>query len=318
MTIVKASALVPDELAGRRLDQVLAEVFKDYSRSRLQSWLKAGQIKVDGQIKRGKDKVSGGEAIELEAELVAEPSWQAEAKELNIVYEDETLLVINKPVGLVVHPGAGNMQGTLLNALLHHCPSMAELPRAGIVHRLDKDTSGLMVVAKNLSAHQALVEQLQTRTVSREYEAITVGVMTAGCTIDLPMGRHPAQRLKMAVLQEGGKEAITHVRVLEKYREHTRIRVILETGRTHQIRVHLSHKNYPLLGDSVYGRRLMIPKSAGPELAEALRGFKHQALHARRLSLIHPLSGEQISWEAEIPEDMAHMIQLLQQDAKTV
>jgi 23S rRNA pseudouridine1911/1915/1917 synthase len=314
MTIIKASAIVPQELAGKRLDQVLVEVFPGYSRSRLQSWLKAEQIKVDGQSKRGKDKVLGGESISLQAEIVAEPAWQAEAKELNIIYEDDSLLVINKPIGLVVHPGAGNTQGTLLNALLHHSPCLAELPRAGIVHRLDKDTSGLMVVAKSLPAHHSLVEQLQSRSVSREYEAITVGVMTAGCTIDLPIGRHPTQRLKMAVLEEGGKEAITHVRVLEKFREHSRVRVMLETGRTHQIRVHLSYKNYPLLGDSVYGRRLMIPKSASPELAEALRSFKHQALHARRLSLTHPLTGEAMSWEAEIPADMANMIQMLQQD----
>jgi 23S rRNA pseudouridine1911/1915/1917 synthase len=316
MTIIKASAIVPDELAGKRLDQVLAEIFPDYSRSRLQSWLKSGQIKVDGITRRAKDKVLGKELIVLEAELLAEPSWQAEKRELNIVYEDEALLVLNKPVGLVVHPGAGNTQGTLLNALLHHCPVLAELPRAGIVHRLDKDTSGLMVVAKNLSAHQSLVDQLQSRSVSREYEAIAVGVMTAGCTIDLPIGRHPTQRLKMAVLEEGGKEAITHVRVMEKYRGHTRVRVMLETGRTHQIRVHLSHKNYPLLGDNVYGRRLLIPKNASPELVDALRDFKHQALHARRLSLIHPLTGEQMTWEADIPADMAHMIQLLQKDAK--
>jgi 23S rRNA pseudouridine1911/1915/1917 synthase len=315
MTIIKASAIVPDKLAGKRLDQVLAEIFKEYSRSRLQAWLKAGQIKVDGKVKKAKDKVMGGEAILLEAELVAEGPWQAEEKELNIIYEDESLLVTNKPIGLVVHPGAGNSQGTLLNALLHHCPGLLKLPRAGIVHRLDKDTSGLMVVAKNLNAHQSLVGQLQNRSVSREYEAITVGVMTAGCIIDLPIGRHPAQRLKMAVLKEGGKEAITHVRVMEKYKEHTRILVKLETGRTHQIRVHLSHKGYPLLGDSVYGKRLMIPKAASPELVEALRAFKHQALHARRLKLIHPETGEEMSFEAEIPQDMVHVIQLLQQNA---
>ncbi|MDF2530268.1 MAG: rRNA pseudouridine synthase, partial [Gammaproteobacteria bacterium] len=275
MSIIQASATVPYGLAGKRLDQVLAEIFPQYSRSRLQSWLKSEQIKVDGRVRRAKDKVIGGEIISLEAEIVPEQQWLAEEKDLNIVYEDETLLVLNKPVGLVVHPGAGNQQGTLLNALLHHCPSLAELPRAGIVHRLDKDTSGLMVIAKTLSAHHSLVEQLQFRSVSREYEAIAIGLMTAGCTIDLPIGRHPTQRLKMAVLEEGGKEAITHVRVIEKYRDHTRVKVMLETGRTHQIRVHLSYKNHPLLGDNVYGRRLMIPKNASLELAEAMRNYKH-------------------------------------------
>jgi 23S rRNA pseudouridine1911/1915/1917 synthase len=318
MSIIQASATVPYGLAGKRLDQVLAEIFPQYSRSRLQSWLKSEQIKVDGRVRRAKDKVIGGEIISLEAEIVPEQQWLAEEKDLNIVYEDETLLVLNKPVGLVVHPGAGNQQGTLLNALLHHCPSLAELPRAGIVHRLDKDTSGLMVIAKTLSAHHSLVEQLQFRSVSREYEAIAIGLMTAGCTIDLPIGRHPTQRLKMAVLEEGGKEAITHVRVIEKYRDHTRVKVMLETGRTHQIRVHLSYKNHPLLGDNVYGRRLMIPKNASLELAEAMRNYKHQALHARRLSLIHPETGEQMSWEAGLPEDMMHIISLLKQDAKLI
>jgi len=316
MSIIQASATVPHELTGKRLDQVLAQLFPSYSRSRLQAWLKLGQVKVDGQAKRSKDKVVGGEYIELEAEVVADTAWHPEEITLNILYEDDYLLVLNKPVGLVVHPGAGNQQGTLLNALLHHCPNLAELPRAGIVHRLDKETSGLMVVAKNLNSHHSLVEQLQSRSVSREYEAIAVGVMTAGFTVDLPIGRHPSQRTKMAVLEEGGKEAITHVRVMERYRGHSRLCIKLETGRTHQIRVHLSYRNYPLLGDSVYGRRLMIPKGSSPEFAEALRNFKHQALHARRLSLIHPNSGEQMSWEAEIPEDMKHIIELLKQDAK--
>jgi 23S rRNA pseudouridine1911/1915/1917 synthase len=316
MSIVSATTIVPAHSAGKRLDQVLAELFPDYSRSRLQTWLKEGQIKVDGHSKRGKDKVIGGEHIVLEAEVQAEQSWQPEDINLDIVYEDDDLLVINKPIGLVVHPGAGNANGTLLNALLHHCQALAELPRAGIVHRLDKETSGLLVVAKTLQAHQSLVGQLQARTVTREYEAICIGVMTAGFTVDLPIGRHIGQRTKMAVLEEGGKEAITHVRVIERYRGHTRISVKLETGRTHQIRVHLSYKNYPLLGDSVYGKRLMLPKGASPELTEALRQFKHQALHARRLSLSHPVSGEEMTWEADIPTDMKQIIELLKQDAK--
>ncbi|MDO8954767.1 MAG: 23S rRNA pseudouridine(1911/1915/1917) synthase RluD [Gammaproteobacteria bacterium] len=316
MTIIQASATIPHEFYGKRLDQVLAELFPDYSRSRLQLWLKAGQIKVDDKIKRAKDKVIGGERIIVEAEMIAEPSWQAEDIALTIVYEDDSLLVINKPVGLVVHPGAGNSEGTLLNALLHHIPSLGELPRAGIVHRLDKDTSGLMVVAKTLQSHHSLVDQLQNRSVSREYEAIATGVMTSGFSVDLPIGRHPTQRTKMAVLKEGGKEAITHVRILARYRQYCHLRVKLETGRTHQIRVHLSHRNYPLLGDGVYGKRLVLPKNASEELSEALRGYKHQALHARRLSLLHPVSAERMTWEADIPEDMQAIIELLKQDLK--
>lgn len=317
MSKIELSAVVAEAYAGQRLDQVLAQLFPEHSRSRLQAWLKAEQIEVDGKVWRAKDKVIGGERIVVKAEVVADTQWQAQDLPLEVIYEDEAILIINKPAGLVVHPAAGNIKDTLLNALLNHAPQLAEVPRAGIVHRLDKDTTGLLVIAKTLPAHTALVEQLQARTVKREYEAIAFGLMLAGGTVRTQMGRHPGDRKKMAVLQEGlGKEAITHFRVLERYRFHTRMSVQLETGRTHQIRVHFAHLKFPLVGDGVYGKRLVIPKGASPELVEALREFKRQALHARRLTLVHPLSGKTMQWQARPPADYQYLIKLLREDAR--
>lgn len=317
MSKIELSAVVAEAYAGQRLDQVLAQLFPEHSRSRLQAWLKAEQIEVDGKVWRAKDKVIGGERIVVKAEVVADTQWQAQDLPLEVIYEDEAILIINKPAGLVVHPGAGNIKDTLLNALLNHAPQLAEVPRAGIVHRLDKDTTGLLVIAKTLPAHTALVEQLQARTVKREYEAIAFGLMLAGGTVRTQMGRHPGDRKKMAVLQEGlGKESITHFRVLERYRFHTRMSVQLETGRTHQIRVHFAHLKFPLVGDGVYGKRLVIPKGASPELVEALREFKRQALHARRLTLVHPLSGKTMQWQARPPADYQYLIKLLREDAR--
>ena len=306
-------AVVPEALSGNRLDQVAASVFPDYSRGRLQTWIKDGALQVNDTPWRSKDKVHGGDKLSLDAELVAEEAHEAEPSELNIVYEDEDVIVLNKPTNTVVHPAVGNRTGTLLNGLLHHCPQLKEIPRAGIVHRLDKDTTGLMVVAKNLLSHRILVKQLQKRDVEREYEAIVIGVMTAGGVVDLPLGRHPVQRQKRAVI-EGGKESVTHYRVLSRFRAHTHIRVKLETGRTHQIRVHMSHIRYPLVGDPTYGGRLQIPKACSGELAKELKGFKRQALHARRLGFAHPRTGEPVSWEAPLPEDMTHLLKVLQDD----
>lgn len=308
-------AEVPDRLAGQRLDQVAAELFPDYSRSRLQTWIKNGELKVNGESRKTRDKVLGGEQLALHAELVADASWEPQPIDLDIVYEDEHLLVINKPVGLVVHPGAGNADSTLLNALLHHCPELATLPRAGIVHRIDKDTTGLLVVAKTLKAHTSLVDQLQEKTAFREYEAIACGVMTGGGKVDEPIGRHPSVRTKQAVTHSG-KPAVTHYRVLERFRGHTHIRVQLETGRTHQIRVHMAHIRYPLLGDPLYGERLRLPKGATAELIEALRGFKRQALHARKLGIVHPATGEEIQWETPLPADFQAMLRILRDDAQ--
>lgn len=309
----KLSGKVPEELAGQRLDQALAQLFSQFSRSRLQQWLKQGCVLVDGRQLRPRDKVYGGEQVEITAILEAEGEWQPQAIELDIVYEDDALIVINKPAGLVVHPAAGNPEGTMLNALLHHDPALATVPRAGIVHRLDKDTTGLLVVARTLESQKQLVEQLQARTFQREYQAVVNGVITAGGKVEAPVGRHPVQRKRMAVVNNG-KPAITHYRVEQRFRAHTWLRVRLETGRTHQIRVHMAHLHHPLVGDPLYGGRLRIPKGCSEALRETLRGFKRQALHASRLGLCHPLTGEMISWQQPLPVDMAELIRQLQQD----
>lgn len=311
---INLHAQVSDELVGKRLDQAVAQLFPDYSRSRLQNWIKDGSITVDGEIKRPRDKLLGGENVELSAQLEVIEEHAAQDIPLDIVYEDEDILVINKPAGLVVHPAVGHADGTLLNALLHHCPDINQVPRAGIVHRLDMDTTGLMVVAKTIQAQTDLVDQLQERTMGREYEAVVNRVMTGGGTVDEPMGRHSKHRQKMAVVGLG-KEAVTHYRVLEKFRAHTHVRLKLETGRTHQIRVHMSYINYPLIGDQLYGGRFRLPKGISDEVQELLRGFKRQALHAKKLELWHPRTGELMSWEVDLPEDMQTLIEALKKDA---
>jgi len=298
--------VVTDDLAGLRLDQALAKLLPEYSRSRLQEWIAQQQVKVNGAFATPKQKVWGGEKLEvLPQSHPSEQPYQAEDIALDIVYEDDALLVINKPAGLVVHPGSGNWEGTLLNALLHHSPQLAEVPRAGIVHRLDKDTSGLLVVAKTLTAQTHLVRQLQARSVKREYLALVYGELRHGGTVDEPVGRHPAQRVKMAVI-ESGKPATTHYQVEEKFPGCTLLRCRLETGRTHQIRVHLAHLKHPLVGDSVY---LKGPQKCVPQLRELLNGFPRQALHATRLALVHPVSGETKEWQVPLPEDMAQLLQ---------
>jgi len=308
---------IPYEHAGQRLDQVLAELLVGYSRTRIKEWIDAGQVLVNGAKLRPKDKVLGGESVEVSASLPDAVSVAPEQIQLNILHEDPHVLVINKPAGLVVHPGAGNSGGTLQNALLHFDAKLVQVPRAGIVHRLDKDTSGLMVVARTIEAHTALVRAIEAREVEREYEAVCVGVMTGGGVVDAPIGRHPVDRLKMAV-REDGKEAVTHYRVLHRYRGHTHVRVKLESGRTHQIRVHMLHVHYPLVGDKVYGGRMLLPKGAAPELIEAVRGFKRQALHAARLAFAHPVSGEPIANDAALPEDMQALLKVLAKDAASI
>lgn len=294
-----------------RLDQCLAEVFPDYSRSKLQTWIKAGRVLVDGEIMKGREKLDGGEEIELDAEAERVIEYAPQEIPLDIIYEDDSLLIVNKPAGLVVHPAVGNWDGTLVNALLNHAPSLDTLPRAGIVHRIDKDTSGLLMIAKTLQAHNSLVEQLQERSIHREYLALVKGWMTAGGTVDEPIGRHPVDRKRNAVVRRGGKEAITHYRLEQRFKRHTLIRVKLETGRTHQIRVHMTHINYPLVGDQVYGGRFQMPADCSPALADALRNFKRQALHAAKLGLEHPETGEYCEWEQAIPEDMQNLLKLL-------
>lgn len=309
--LIDERAQVPDERRGARFDQVAAELFPDYSRSRLQEWIKSGALTVDNVQRKPKEKLLGGEMLVLQAELEVQGDWEAEDIPLDIRYEDDDILVINKPSGLVVHPAAGNMTGTLLNGLLHHNSDLAQVPRAGIVHRLDKDTTGLMVVAKTLQAQTDLVAQLQERSVSREYEAVAQGAMTGGGCVDAPIGRHSRQRQKMAVVDFGGKEAITHYRLLQRFGHYTHIRLKLETGRTHQIRVHMAHIGYPLVGDATYAGRFKIPKGCSKEMIEHLRSFPRQALHAAALGLIHPVTGEYMEWEAERPADFEALLELL-------
>lgn len=309
------SATIPPESAGRRFDQALAELFPDYSRSRLSSWIKAGAATLDGAEVAPRHLVAGGERVDLNIVLQREVGARPEAIALDIRYEDDDLIVVNKPAGLIVHPGAGNPDGTLQNALLHHDPSLATVPRAGLVHRLDKDTSGLMVVARRLRAHTALVEQLSSRTVHRQYEAVVYGAMVAGGKVDQPIGRHPGDRLRQAV-RDDGREAVTHYRVRERFRALTLIECRLETGRTHQIRVHMAHVRHPIVGDATYAN-LRLPKGAAPELADALRGFRRQALHAERLEFRHPADGREVVVEAPRPADMEALVGVLRDDART-
>ena len=315
MSIQTLTAKIPDSSMGQRLDVVISSLFCDYSRNRIQQWIKDGNVCLDGAPwKKPRMPVMGGETVKLVAQLEEDASLVAQEIPLNIVYEDESIMIINKPAGLVVHPGAGNPDGTLLNALLFHNDSLREVPRAGIVHRLDKDTSGLMVVAKTVPAQTSLVSQLQKHHVERIYDAVVVGKMKAGGTIDKAIGRSNKDRKKMAVRVMGGKPAVSHYRVLEHFREHSRVRVKLETGRTHQIRVHMSYLGFALVGDPTYGERLRIPKKMIDEIVEVLRGFKRQALHAGALSLTHPVSGKVMKWKAPMPDDMVDLIDALRDD----
>jgi len=301
-------------MAGYRLDKALAELFPSYSRARLQQWMRDGHVLINGAMKqRGKDKVTGDENVQITAQLEEEVTWQAQELPLNLLYEDEDILIVNKPAGQVVHPGAGNQDNTLVNALLHYAPELAQLPRAGIIHRIDKDTSGVLGVARSLPAHTHLVAQLQRHEFTREYQAIVNGVMVAGGTVDAPIGRHPTQRTRMTVIANG-KPAITHYRIIQRYRAHTHIRIQLETGRTHQIRVHFTHKRYSLVGDNVYGGRLQIPPDSTSIFKETLRTFTRQALHAARLGFIHPTKGEFIQWVAPLPIDMENLLAALETD----
>ncbi len=307
---------VPERFAGQRLDAALASMFPEYSRSRLQQWIRAGHVLLDGSVVKPRTRLAGDETLQLNVQM-DDRTGQIQPQEmpLDIVYEDEDIIVLDKPAGLVVHPAAGHADGTLVNALLHFDGALACVPRAGIVHRLDKDTTGLMVVARNLTAHKHLVEELQQRTVEREYQAIVHGVITAGGVVDAPIGRHARDRIRMCV-RDDGKPAVTHYRVIARFREHTHIRLKLESGRTHQIRVHMQHIRHSLVGDPVYGGRQRIPPQANPELIELLRGFGRQALHAFRLSLVHPASGRQMSWKSPLPEDMVQLLAALEQDAR--
>jgi 23S rRNA pseudouridine1911/1915/1917 synthase len=309
------TALVPDTLAGRRFDAAIAELFPEYSRSRLSLWIKSGDALLDGQAVRGRDPVRGGEAVSLTVVLDVQTQAEPEDIPLDVLFEDEQVIVLNKPAGLVVHPGAGNPTGTLVNALLHLDPSLAAVPRAGIVHRLDKDTSGVMVVARTLPAHTALVAQLSARGVHRQYLAVVVGALVSGGTANAAIDRHPRDRIRMAARDEGGRDAVTHYRLRERFRAHTALECRLETGRTHQIRVHMAHLKHPIVGDPLYGGPLKLPKGATAELIEALRGFRRQALHAETLEFMHPITGEPVRCTAPVPADMLHLLKALREDA---
>ena len=299
---------------GLRLDQVLADLFPEYSRSKLKTWIQDGNVAVNGEvITVPRHKMQMDELVTVQAEMDVQVPSEAQDIALNYVYEDAHILVINKPADLVVHPGAGNPSGTVLNALLNHCPEIDKVPRAGIVHRLDKDTTGLMVVAKTIPAQTHLVDQLQRREMSREYEAVALGTMVAGGIVDAPIGRHATKRTHMAV-REMGKPAVTHFRVIEKFRAYTHLRLKLETGRTHQIRVHMAHIKHPLLGAQVYGGRPRLPKGASEEFIAALRGFQRQALHAAQLSLFHPETEEWMTWKAPLPQDMQDLLKAVKKD----
>lgn len=316
-TEINRSAEIPMDFCGRRLDQVASELFSEFSRSRLQQWIKDGQLRVDGDQWLPKRKVIGGEQLIICATVVSEGEWLAEDIPLNIVYEDDHLLVLDKTANFVVHPAAGNYSGTVLNALLYHCPSLRTVPRAGIVHRLDKDTTGLMVVAKTLEAHTDLVAQLQARSVKRVYQAVVNGLVTSGGVVDQPIGRHPRQRVKMAVVSDG-KEARTHYSVLQRFQGHSHLQLKLETGRTHQIRVHMAHLGYPLVGDSLYAGRFKIHRGASSELIEYVRNFQRQALHAVELALIHPATGEEVSWSSELPQDFKLLLEQLSNETTSI
>jgi len=313
-----ADQAVPEEhclhlgsaMAGRRLDQVLATLFPEYSRSRLQQLIDQGLVLVDGTTRRRHDKMHGGEEVRLRLVPESRNPCVAQPIALAILFEDDQLLVVDKPAGLVVHPAAGNRDGTLQNALLHHLPRLDSVPRAGIVHRLDKDTSGLLVVAKTPQAHKSLVDQLQRRSVYREYRALVQGILVAGGTIDASIGRDPFQRTKMAVVTRG-RPAVTHYRVRERFDAHTLLAVRLQTGRTHQIRVHMAHIHHPLVGDRTYGRHPRLPRGASVRLTAALQGFPRQALHATALGCEHPRTGEAMHWELPMPEDMRELLGLL-------
>jgi 23S rRNA pseudouridine1911/1915/1917 synthase len=297
-------------MKGERLDSALSNLLLNISRSKISLKIKSGEALINNKNFKSNDKVIGDEIVSFVLDQKKNNNWTAEKIPLDIVFEDEDIIIINKPSGMVTHPGAGNWSGTLANALLGYNDNLAKLDRAGIVHRLDKNTSGLMVVAKNSKSQKNLVDQLQQHSVKREYSAIVYGHMISGGKVDEPIGRHPRDRVKQAVIRSG-KDAITHYRVVDRYDNHTHVKAILETGRTHQIRVHLSHIGHPLIGDSTYGGRLRFPKKAKQDLKDALKAFERHALHSKKLTLKHPRTGDSMTWKIDLPEDMKHLLELL-------
>lgn len=305
---------ITENLAGLRLDQAIARLFSSYSRSQLQNWIKQGHVKIDHKVCTiTKQKVMTGQKVEIQLTLKPVENWCAQKISLDIVHEDSDIIVVNKPAGLVVHPGAGNPDQTLVNALLHHQPSLATLPRAGIIHRLDKETSGLLIIVKTLPAHHAFTEALKNHHIKREYLALVKGTLISGGTVNAAMGRHPSHRIKMAVIPRG-REAITHYRVLERFAVHTFIQVELETGRTHQIRVHMNHIHHPVVGDPLYGNHMIVPSKFSEAVKLALKEFRRQALHAFQLTFTHPLTQQKLQFQAPLPTDMQNLLNLLREE----
>ena len=302
--------IIPERMIDQRIDTALTEMLPDYSRSKITTWIKSGDALINNKTFKPKDKVIGNETVRLILKQKDNNHWLPEKLNLDIIFEDEDIIIINKPFGLVTHPGAGNWSGTLANALLHHDSNLSNLDRAGIVHRLDKNTSGLMVVSKNIKSQKFLVEQLQTHSVEREYSAIVYGHMISGGSINEPIGRDSKDRIKQSISAKG-KEAKTHYRAIDRFKNHTHVKVILETGRTHQIRVHLSYIGHPLIGDPMYGGRVRFPKKASQELKDKLTNFQRLALHSKKLTLIHPVSGKSMSWKADLPSDMQELLNIL-------
>lgn len=305
---ITLTCTVPIDCTGQRLDQALSKLQPDYSRAQWQQWIKTGCITIDDEvITKPRFKVAAEQQITVNAELTEQVDWQAQDIPLNILYEDDALLIINKPAGLVVHPGAGNPDKTLVNALLNHDPTLAHVPRAGVVHRLDKDTSGILVVARNLSSHNYLTQAIAERHIKREYQAVVHGELISGGTVNAAIDRHPNHRTKMAV-KAGGRPAVTHYRIIEKFPHFTHIKCELESGRTHQIRVHMMHIGHPIVGDAAYGYRRGIPGKMTEHIRHYVSSFPRQALHAWRLTLDHPETGESMSWEAPLPEDICFLL----------
>ena len=312
MTLKKTKEItVPLDLEGERLDVVAATLFPEFSRNRLQYWIKQGALRFEGEVMRSRDKVFSGGLIVLEEQLDEKIDWIPQEIDIDIIMEDDSIIVINKPAGMVVHPAAGHKDGTLVNALLNHFPQLAKIPRAGIVHRLDQDTTGLLVVAKSLAAHHSLVSQILEREMERQYCAVCVGVMTGGGTVNQPIGRHSRYRKKMAVVPERGKTAITHYRIARRFKHFTQINIQLETGRTHQIRVHMEHIRHPLVGDLMYGGKNKFIAGTSKKLIKEVNLFNRQALHAQTLSFRHPDTAQIVSFEAPIPSDLSNLLALL-------
>ena len=311
MRKIQLEIVIPEKFKGKRLDLALSKLFPEHSRSRIQSWIKAGEVEVNNSKYKQRNVVNSGDIIKINTTLTSIDKHQAEHIDLDVIHEDKAIIIINKPAGLVVHPGAGNQKHTLVNALLHFDEKLDVLPRAGIIHRLDKDTTGIMIIARTIESYTYLVNELQKRNIKRNYKAIICGQLVAGGVIENKIGRHPVHRTKMAVTDKG-KLATTHYRIIKKFQHYTYLDIQLGTGRTHQIRVHMNNEKHPIIGDPLYGKNTFIKKGINASLREFIKNFKRQALHAYNLEFTHPISKKIISLKAELPDDMNNLINILE------